>query len=556
MKPHSNKLSILKSGIIVRKVNFPIIPNIEILDLDITTAQPSSRSLLKGICKISCKDATLQIQTVIESNLLLLNLQDSPLFTTPNMINNNSFQIPITMTFTKINLEAIVNLFMKNHGVSISFNDVTLNFNFDCSIKILQSTIEKRLKDSMRLVFEEILPTVIFNMSQNWFSTSSIQQQYQHQQQLQQQQQQQQQSVETVSSLPTSIKPKIIFDESDLQDFSPTNMLRLSTIVSSRHTLALPFLKLNSLSTIHGCLERQNLFKFISRMPSLNNYTSAQLTDMKLPHFDDDNNKTRRRISNIDRPQLNLLSKDTLDNHLYELTTITEIQNHLFERSTSDQTVPRRRKIKLNRKTRKDRQEVKDEKPSIHDDNNIVDSLRNTDNNSIIIPRPLSPVDSMIFNRNIMTPISTHTIIKEQEREQEQEPIHIIDDITTSTTNTTIPEIKTFSKKSSNGSFYNETRYFKLSEKALNFLQPSTSSKDDNHNNNITMTNKNDTISTTCTNTDTNTNTNTNKIPYIYTNNNNIQDLDTNKKRLNFIGTGITPIWKWGIHEDQPPPYS
>ena len=59
----TNSLSILKSGIVVRKVNFPTIPQIEILDLDIQTTQP--RSLLKGMCKISCKDATLQIQTTV-----------------------------------------------------------------------------------------------------------------------------------------------------------------------------------------------------------------------------------------------------------------------------------------------------------------------------------------------------------------------------------------------------------------------------------------------------------------------------------------------------------
>ncbi|EJS43835.1 mdm34p [Saccharomyces arboricola H-6] len=325
--PSKKKLDILKSGITVQKVDFPTIPQLEILDLDIIT-QP--RSLAKGICKISCKDAMLRIQTVIESNLLLINEQDTPSFTTPRLINNGSFTIPITMTFSAIELEAITNIFVKNPGIGISFNDVDLDFKFDCSIKILQSTIERRLKESMHVVFKDVLPSLIFNTSQNWFTshgegTSTIPNKRDHHHQQ------------------TTMSRNVILDGSDFQDLSPINMLRLSSIVSSRSTLSLHSTVMNSLSAIPGYLERQNLYRFISRMPSLNNYYSSP----SLP---------QSKASNISPSQLvkpfycshNLLPKAVLDSSQYELPTITKIQSRLFDRSNSndDNAKPRRRKIK------------------------------------------------------------------------------------------------------------------------------------------------------------------------------------------------------------------
>ncbi|CAI1982174.1 hypothetical protein SEUBUCD646_0G00670 [Saccharomyces eubayanus] len=330
--PSKKKLDILKSGITVQKVNFPTTPQLEILDLDIIT-QP--RSLAKGICKISCKDAMLQIQTVIESNLLLINEQDTPSFTTPRLINNGSFTIPITMTFSAIELEAITNIFVKNPGIGISFNDVDLDFKFDCSIKILQSTIERRLKESMHVVFKDVLPSLIFNTSQNWFTshgegtnTVPSKKDHHHQQ--------------------TTMSRRVILDGSDFQELSPINMLRLSSIVSSRSTLSLHSTVMNSLSAIPGCLERQNLYRFISRMPSLNNYYSSP-------------SSSSPQASNVSPKQLvkpfycahNLLPKTVLDSGKYDLPTITKIQSRLFDRSNSndDNTKPRRRKIKC-KKTR------------------------------------------------------------------------------------------------------------------------------------------------------------------------------------------------------------
>lgn len=326
----SRKFDILKSGITVSKVNFPTTPQLEILDLDIS-AQP--RSLVKGICKISCKDAMLQIQTEVEANLLLVYSECSPSFATPNMVCNDSFTIPITMIFSEIRLEAITNIFVKNSGIGISFNDVNLDFKFDCSVKILQSTIEKRLKNSMHLLFKEVLPSVIFSMSQTLFLSDTARNQEAH-------------SESRGDSKPS---PRVVLEESDLQELSPANMLRLSTLISSRQTLSLHGTVLNVPSTIPGCLERQNLHRFNSRIPSLSNYYAPFKEDEKNHQMD-----VKRHLgSSIPLPHTscattpNLLPARVLHEGVYDLHTITGVQTRMFERSTDENERPRRRKLKI-----------------------------------------------------------------------------------------------------------------------------------------------------------------------------------------------------------------
>lgn len=346
----SRKLDILKSEIIVSKVNFPTTPSLEILDLDVS-AQP--RSLVKGICKISCKDAMLQIQTEIESNLLLVYSDYSPDFTTPTMICKDSFTIPITMIFSEIHLEAITNIFVKNSGIGISFNDVNLDFKFDCSIKILQSTIEKRLKKSMQLLFKEVLPSVIFNMSQSLFtaddSTKSISDVNDSG------------SQEALDGKSPIIAPKIVLDECDLQELSPANMLRLSTLISSRQTLSLNATVLNVPSTIPGCLERQNLHRFNSRIPSLSNFYAAFRETKEQPSEMKRSTSSLMFFHNSSGGDQNVLPAKVLEKNAYDLSTITNIQTRIFERGTDENVRPRRRKIKLGKKKQKATKKSKNE---------------------------------------------------------------------------------------------------------------------------------------------------------------------------------------------------
>ncbi|CDF89774.1 ZYBA0S05-01420g1_1 [Zygosaccharomyces bailii CLIB 213] len=344
----SRKFDILKSGITVSKVNFPTTPELEILDLDIS-AQP--RSLVKGICKISCRDAMLQIQTEVEANLLLVYSDCSPDFATPNMICNDSFTIPITMVFSEIRLEAITNIFVKHSGIGISFNDVNLDFKFDCSIKILQSTIEKRLKKSMHLLFKEVLPSVIFSMSQSLFLSEAPR--------LQESQ------LETQGdSQPCA---RVVLEQSDLQDLSPANMLRLSTLISSRQTLSLHGTVLNVPSTIPGCLERQNLHRFNSRIPSLSNYYASYKDEEKHGHTVEVKKTISSALPLVHSSyagNANLLPERVLQEGVYDLRTITNIQTRMFERSTDENERPRRRKVKIKLSKSKQEEEQQNTEPS------------------------------------------------------------------------------------------------------------------------------------------------------------------------------------------------
>lgn len=334
----SKRSDILKSGITVSKVNFPTMPKVEILDLDIS-AQP--RSLVKGICKISCMNAMLQIQTEIEGNLLLVYSDYSPEFTTPTLNCRDSFTIPITMVFSEVQLEAITNIFVKNSGIGISFNDVNLDFKFDCSIKILQSTIEKRLKKSMQSLFKDVLPRVIFNMSQSLFTAETA---------------------TKTSDAPSSEENndasastmKVMLEESDLQELSAANMLRLSTLISSRQTLSLQDTVLNVPSTIPGCLERQNLHRFNSRIPSLSNYYAAYQEPQGRAALMKRNTSTLIVNLHPSTRDHNLLPQRVLDEDAYNLEEITSIQSRIYERSTDENVRPRRRKISIKRKAKKE----------------------------------------------------------------------------------------------------------------------------------------------------------------------------------------------------------
>ncbi|CAB4251981.1 similar to Saccharomyces cerevisiae YGL219C MDM34 Mitochondrial component of the ERMES complex [Maudiozyma barnettii] len=417
---HTEKADILKSKIIVKSTDFPTIPKFEILDLDINT-QP--RSLVKGICKIIVKDAMVQLQTVIESNLLLVNMKNSPMFIKPKLIENNSLEIPIVMTFSQISLEAISNIFVKNNSLSISFNDVNLDFNFDCSIKILQNTIERRLKDSMHLLFKDVLPTVLFNMSQSWFTNNHNNSTSNNVNHIPPQLSSSTTSSGTIldkSNVKKNGKsslPKTVFDEVDLQELSPKNMVRLSTIVSSRHTLSLHGTSgLHSMASIPGCLEKQNLYRFISRMPSLSNYYSAYRTGVT---SDNNNvNNANNQMNCIDSQHYshdnNFLPERVLREKKYDLNQIIDIQNKLYERSAADENEkPKRRTIKLNRKHKK-RQEniesVRQSTPTFEKFNlpKLTDESKKstvTVNNNKIddeVPSPRTNVPPhMIFNENI-----------------------------------------------------------------------------------------------------------------------------------------------------------
>lgn len=382
---NNSKISFIKNQVKINVVDFPIVPQVEILDIDITT-QP--RSLIKAIGKLSCQKTNIEMETNVESNLLMLSLEQTPSFIKPKLIVNDSLLIPVTMNFKNINLELITNLFMRNYGISMSFNDVIFDFDFDCSIKLLQNTIEQKLKFSIISFFKDLLPQAIFNKSKNWFN----------------QKDENYDNVQYDSKNKQSLNHDhlVTFDENDFQDFSIKNMTRLSNIHSSRQTLSLHgTTELNNLAIINNCLERQNLHRFISRIPNLQNVfniesnNSFKNLNKNYYTFNDNYN-----VNNSNRNDENLLPKYILDNNLYDLNSILSIQEKLFQRSNnfkikknnilnkdinndnihdSDNYKPKRRVIKLFKN--KSKKIVKDKQ-----DNTTIDNVQvKTQLNSNII---------------------------------------------------------------------------------------------------------------------------------------------------------------------------
>lgn len=439
-KRQHSSIDILKNDIIVEQVDFPNIPTLEILDLDVglgvsslANENSATSSMMKGICKIAVDGAMLKVRTVVESNLLVLSMGDAPDFVTPGLVCNDSFSLPITMTFSHIKMEAISKVFFvtRNSGIGISFDDVVLDFKFDCSIKMLQSTIEKRLKTSMELVFKETLPTALFNMSQTWFSKSK---KPKHSRLI----------TDKHMDDKSSVVQMTIYDESDLQELSPANMLRLSTLVSSRQTLSLYSTVSSTLSLIPGCLERQNLYRFISRMPSLGNYYSsysekrtekASTPDIlmtKRPSVDYMLRRTSTSSNNLisgksyyDK-ESNLLPTEVLEERAYDLDVITDIQNKLYERSSDHDEQqnhgrPRRRKIKMKKsKVSKQKEEQSKEEP-VTEYNIESDKQQDYAETRVSVSMPfIEPsiiIEHDIENTNDIDDIATKPSVQESEKD-------------------------------------------------------------------------------------------------------------------------------------------
>ncbi|KAL6950200.1 hypothetical protein ACO0QE_000876 [Hanseniaspora vineae] len=267
--PHtpSKSKSLLTNGITVNKVNFQKAPFVEILDLNI---QPTNL-MVKSIIKILLENASIEISTNIEANSLLMYSSNStPDFIMPDIICNDSFVVPITMMFSNIQLEAISNICMEkklNSGLSVSFNDVDLDFDFQCSIAMFQGAIEKRLKLAMDSVFRDVLPVIIYSTSNNAMvetgtetnnlgknlSIDSVQAQkaisgdynYDYEKEMEK-------SKELINGV-------TYLDIADLEDVSSMTMSNLGNMMNQRNSLSLLG------SHMEGCLERPHLYKLLQK---------------------------------------------------------------------------------------------------------------------------------------------------------------------------------------------------------------------------------------------------------------------------------------------------
>ena len=368
--------NILHHGIEVKKIEFNSIPRLEILDLDVSG---QSKSLLRGICKMSCENILLEIQADIESNLLVLSTSMSPSFTTPSIVCNDSFTLPITMTFKDLRMETITNIFVTSSGMSVYFNDVSLNFQFASSMKLLQSSIEKRLKKAIQHAFKDVLPGVIFSSSKSWFSNHLLG--------LIQSPATAKLSYDPLESdesnnrlgVHDNVDPDYMFENINLCALSPGNMLKLSTLVASRQTLSLHLIVGNEGCSIAGCLERQYIQNYTSRFPSLTN----------LYHINNEERGASPGLieSNVIlKNKANILPVAVLENSEYDISQIISIQNSIYERDIDDHSSLKRRKIR-----------IKTNSKYKNKNKNKIEELQNNLQKS---PISINPLDSNLYSTN------------------------------------------------------------------------------------------------------------------------------------------------------------
>lgn len=202
--------------------------------------------------------------------------------------------------------------------------------------------MEQKLKNSIYSIFKGVLPTAIFNTFQHWLNSNKFNQ-----------------SNNKVKNKIRTNNNRSVLDVNDLQDISTENVSRLLAIMKSRYTLSLhrtnPLVSNacpNNFINFNGCLERQNLYRFISTMPALQNFYHGTLPNNKFYPITNYNGLNATRLKSIGysftkshhiegnkikvittNERENYLPQDILDSGNYQLNDIINIQTKLYERN-------------------------------------------------------------------------------------------------------------------------------------------------------------------------------------------------------------------------------
>lgn len=301
-RPH-----ILSSEIKIKDLKFgkksPIFEILEIGDL--------ATDRFRGIFKLKYDgDANITLTTTIQASLLNIyekNCQEhGGQFALPNFkLSSQPFSLPLNVKLSDIKLSGIIIIvFSKTKGLTLVFkNDplenIKVSSTFD-NVPVIERFLQKQIENQIRDLFRDILPSVLHKVSQKWTSNNILN------------------SLHSKLSGSTNSDISLFeFNSMDPPELSPANMLRLSTLTTSRQSLRL------SVPVFRESIDRQNVFKF-----DLNN--NLRLESKNVP------------ISLI----MNNGEQDHLDNKIYE---ISKIQKKLYL-SEKNHGRLKRRSIKLGRK--------------------------------------------------------------------------------------------------------------------------------------------------------------------------------------------------------------
>jgi distribution and morphology protein 34 len=303
-RPH-----ILSSEIQIKDLAFgSSSPKIEVLEIG-----DLANDKFRGIFKLKYDgDAQITLSTSIQANLLNIYEKSTQElggdFALPKFkLSSQPFSMPLFVNLSNIRLSGIIIVvFSKTKGLTLVFkNDplegIKVSSSFD-NVQVIEKFLQQKIEHQIRDLFRDILPSVLHKVSQKWTTANLIN--------------------ELHSKLNDSHAEKVeklsIFEINPSEpEISPANMLKLSTLNTSRQSLTL------SVPPFHDVIERCTMSKHENNVIKLNgNSKNSKTIPIEI--------LTRNKGSKLDET----------------LAQITKIQSKVYSNENSKNKVKRRR-IKL-----------------------------------------------------------------------------------------------------------------------------------------------------------------------------------------------------------------
>lgn len=318
-RPH-----ILSSEIKIKELTFgKQSPSFEILEIG-----DLANDRFRGIFKLKYNgDANITLNTSIQANLLNIyekNTQElQGNFALPNFkLASQPFSLPLNLNLSNIRLSGIiVVVFSKSKGLTLVFkNDplenIKVSSTFD-NVPVIEKFLQKQIENQIRDLFRDILPSVLHKVSQKWTTNNIISQLHS--------------KINEQNEDGLINKERIsIFEVNPSEpELSPANMLKLSTLTTSRQSFRL------SIPPLHDVIERPNLYKFELKASLGNNF---ELKTKNIPIEILTNSNDDYQIKNT-------------------LNTISKIQTKYYSNEKNNHRL-KRRNIKLNSKKKKSKTTV------------------------------------------------------------------------------------------------------------------------------------------------------------------------------------------------------
>lgn len=324
--------NILASEIVIKDLNFgKIAPDFEILEIG-----ELDKDRFRGIFKINYDgDFHLTLHTKVQANPLKIYSDNSlekevsssnPFITPDFLLSVDPFDLPLDLKLSDIKISGIgIIVFSKTKGLTLVFrNDpldsIKVSSTFD-TVQVLANFLQKQIENQIRDLFRETLPTLIHKVSLKYTSAFS--------------------NNDFMNNLKDHLANGSHSNNLDLlevESICPNNLHKLASLYSSRETLNLSVPKFKRIVQ-RNHLEKFNKHLFPNLVNSLYSNLNLSATASATPNS---NSIPVELFQNNDFVKVNDI-----------LNEISNIQTKTFKSGNNDAKSPRRRTIKMGRKTRK-----------------------------------------------------------------------------------------------------------------------------------------------------------------------------------------------------------